>query len=182
MTARIYRRRTHQIGGWTFIVIVGMLTVSFVLGARRLAVLDAATLLSGAVLADLLVHRLYVRPRLIADDAVITVVNPVRTFLIPWLDVDRFVPEDILIIRTRSGPAVRVWAVQAPGIALMFRRESAPDRVAEELTKQLARVRKAHEKEIAGPPPAPRTKLQLAAIVFTGVVVAALVLRFVVLK
>lgn len=86
----------------------------------------------------------YIRPRVVADDTGVTVVNPTRTVQLAWSQIERFHAGRLLYIvpRGRDQRQVAAWAVQAANLARMLGRTSHADRVASDLNRLLVRHRK----------------------------------------
>jgi hypothetical protein len=58
---------------------------------------------------------LYLRPFVRVSEGFVEVSNIVRTYRVPWSDIETIESRFALTIRTRSGRTIRAWAAPAPG-------------------------------------------------------------------
>lgn len=83
---RCFRATGRLVAGWVWMAITALNLVDLAVRGRDLAsVVAAAVLLFGCALA----YVLLLRPRIVADPHRLRVVNPLRTFTVPWPAVHR---------------------------------------------------------------------------------------------
>jgi Bacterial PH domain len=84
----------------------------------------------------------YVRPRVVADQDGVTVVNPFVTTRLSWSQIARFQAKDRLQIVLRGGgPPIAAWAVQSANLARITGALSHADNVAVGLNRLMAQYR-----------------------------------------
>jgi hypothetical protein len=97
-------------------------------GSRR--ILSALVPILGAFIT----YRAYVRAKLVVRADGLTVFNPFRTIHFGWNDVESFdMVTQILRITPRTGPIIRVWAVQPSGLRHMVSRGAKGQAILDEL-------------------------------------------------
>lgn len=176
-TRRVFRNLTYPIIGW-FLVVGGA-----VLAVLAALIGGAYALVLGIVLGTLMVAAgwlVYIRPRVVAEDSGVTVINPTRTVSIAWNQIARFDAHYRLSVITRgkSRPPIRAWAVQAANAARMFGKTSHADRVAADLNAMLARQRRGTAPAVTADSPRARTRMQWIAVGY-AVAVVLLVLAWI---
>jgi hypothetical protein len=109
---QVFRSPTAVIVWWVWVLFaVGNLIDLAVQGRDHLALVAAAIL----VLVTGIAYVTAQRPRVIADSAGITIVNPLRDYHIGWAGVTQVDVADLLRVHTRRGPddtkVIYAWAV-----------------------------------------------------------------------
>ena len=139
--SRVFRNNTYPVIGWVLVASGAVMGALWLLLAddRTAQVVCPAFAWSVAVLGFLG----YARPRVVAAEDGVTVVNPFRTVRLRWDEIERFEAGRQLHVVLRDGRGVvGVWSVQAANAARMLGRTSHADRVAEDLNRLAARHRR----------------------------------------
>lgn len=143
---RTFRNRTYPVLGYVFGLPLALTAIGCVIGAAvaEVPLAGSLALLLGAAAAAglaLLLWRTYVATRVEALDDAVVVVNPWRTTVIPWAQLEGFSADRQLVVHRRGESDVRVFAVQAANAARMLGRDSHADHVARDLNELLAEHR-----------------------------------------
>ncbi|GAB4046335.1 hypothetical protein GCM10028775_01790 [Catellatospora paridis] len=134
---RTFRNRAYPVLGWTFMILGPLfLACSWAVVGKADGAFLFVPLAIGIVV---FCWRGYIRPRVVAGVDDVTVVNIGKTHIVPWLDIERFEADYLLVVvrRPELGGPIRVWAVQAAKLARRTGHRSRADDVADELNALL---------------------------------------------
>jgi hypothetical protein len=103
-----FRSNGARLAAWTFTVfaVLNLADIAY-RGRDRSSAVAAAVLLLGCGCA----YVLGLRPKVVGDDAGVWVVNPLRTYTLPWSSVQKIGTGRVLTL-TYDGVSVQAWAVQ----------------------------------------------------------------------
>jgi hypothetical protein len=136
---RVFRNSAYPILGWILVVGFVGLVIGVGVGVPFTPRWAAVLVVPLFGVPAWIVYRAYIRSRVEANDNGITIVNPFRTVIVPWNQVDHVRADMRLVIVRRNGSSIRAWAVQAANAARMFKRKSFADDVARDLNVMLSK-------------------------------------------
>jgi hypothetical protein len=112
---QVYRTSGSLVAWWAWAAFAAVLLVVLAVGDHTHAALVTAVL---AIAITGIMYACALRPRIVADDAGVTVVNPLREHVLPWSAVTQVDLKHNVRVHYR-GPAgdtiVHSWAVQSSG-------------------------------------------------------------------
>ena len=112
---QVYRTTGSQVAWWAWVVFAAVLLVVLAVGHHTHAALVTAAVV---IAITGIMYACALWPRIVADDAGVTVVNPLREHVLPWSAVTQVDLKHNVRVHYR-GPAgdtiVHSWAVQSSG-------------------------------------------------------------------
>ena len=103
-----FHSKGARLAAWIFVVFAALNLADIAYRGRdRSSAVAAAVLLLGCGCA----YVLGLRPKVVGDDAGVRVVNPLRTYTLPWPSVQEIGTGRVLTL-TYDGGSVQAWAVQ----------------------------------------------------------------------
>lgn len=131
----MFRNPSYPIIGWSFTVIGSFFGGMWLVLAEPAAKIGCAPF---ALLMAIVGYVVYARPKVVADERGVTIVNPLRTTHVSWPKIKTFKADHLLNVYRRGGlPPLSAWAVQAANITRILGKTSYADRVAAELNAML---------------------------------------------